>query len=57
MLVADEPRHFLYVAGAVLVYLGRILVVFFYSVSGSGPLSRNTGQLELLGVACGKLWL
>ncbi|NXB64453.1 NU6M oxidoreductase, partial [Struthidea cinerea] len=26
-----------------LAYLGRILVGFFYSVSGSGPLSRNLG--------------
>ncbi|NXB14953.1 NU6M oxidoreductase, partial [Rhagologus leucostigma] len=28
-----------------LVYLGRILVGFVYSVSGSGPLSRNLGGL------------
>ncbi|NWI76181.1 NU6M oxidoreductase, partial [Dryoscopus gambensis] len=26
-----------------LVYLGRILMDFVYSVSGSGPLSRNLG--------------
>ncbi|NXK61785.1 NU6M oxidoreductase, partial [Sylvietta virens] len=29
-----------------LVYLGRILVGFVYSVSGSGPISRNMGGLK-----------
>lgn len=31
-----------------LVYLGRILVGFVYSVSGSGAFSRNTGGLKSL---------